>query len=129
MKAIMLVSLCVCVLMGGCKAPSPIVEPNCPITVRVDQKSDMKTIITRAAVRRRWSAVEIQPGVIRCTLLNRQHEVQVDVVYTDTHFEIRYVNSRNMDYDARQKTISRKYNQWVRNLEREILLQFSRASL
>lgn len=129
MKAIMLVSLCVCVLMGGCKAPSPIIEPNCPITVSTEQVGNMKKAIVVAATRLGWSAVDTGPTVVRCTLVKGIHEVKVDVVYTDKNFLIRYVDSKEMEYDPSMKTISRKYNQWVRNLEKEIRIQLSQFSL
>ena len=129
MKTVWLVFVGVLILAGGCKTNPILVEPTCSISVAPDQMDSMKHAIILAATRRRWSAVELKPGVIRCTLLNRTHEVQVDVVYTETEFSIRYANSQDMDYDPAQRTINRKYNQWVRNLEKEILIRFSRQAL
>ena len=129
MKTVWLLFLGVLILAGGCKTNPVLVEPSCQVSVVADQMEVMKKAIVRAATRRRWSAVELKPGTIHCTLLNRTHEVQVDVVYTENNFTIRYVNSQDMDYDPAKRTINRKYNQWVRNLEKEILIQISRSSL
>ena len=41
-------------------------------------------------------------------------------LFTDDTFSIRYVSSVNMNYDAATGSINPKYNQWVRNLRREI---------
>ena len=57
-------------------------------------------------------------GSIRCTLSQREHLVVVDVVPVGNKaFSIRMVQS-NIPV--------RKYDQWVNNLSREIVLQASR---
>ncbi|MBO7654325.1 MAG: hypothetical protein J6U40_05335 [Kiritimatiellae bacterium] len=129
MKTLWFVFVGVLLLFSGCKTNPVLVEPTCQVSVMSDQMEVMKKAIIRAATRRRWSAVELKPGAIHCTLLNRTHEVQVDVIYTENNFTIRYANSQDMDYDPAKRTINRKYNQWVRNLEKEILIQISRSSL
>ena len=65
----------------------------------------------------------IDDGTVRCTLDLRGHQVVVDVVYAESSFSIRYVSSENMNYDPGTNTINPKYNQWVRNLQREIIGQ------
>ena len=80
----------------------------------------MKEVVVAAAHGKMWMPEERGDNTVRCTLDVRGHQVVVDVVFTDTSFSIRYISSQNMDYDAATRRINRKYNQWVRNLRREI---------
>ena len=73
--------------------------------------------VCRAAARRRWTPQKISAETIRCTLVQREHRVVVDVVQKGSSFSIRLVES-NIPIP--------KYNQWVDNLRREIV---ARAAL
>lgn len=73
--------------------------------------------VCRAAARRRWAPQKISAETIRCTLVQREHRVVVDVVQKGSSFSIRLVES-NIPIP--------KYNQWVDNLRREIV---ARAAL
>ena len=80
----------------------------------------VKEVVVAAAHGKMWMPEDKGPNTVRCTLDVRGHQVVVDVVFTDDTFSIRYVSSENMNYDAATGSISPKYNQWVRNLRREI---------
>lgn len=129
MKTLRFVSVGVLLLFSGCRTNPVLVEPNCQIAVSPERVGDMKKAIVVAATRLGWSAVDKGPTVVRCALSKSTHEVQVDVVYSDKDFSIRYVDSKEMEYDPKDQTIRRKYNQWVRNLEKEIRIQLSHFSL
>ena len=127
MKTIMMVAcMSMMVLAGGCHlggrrgAPIDSIE-GC--TVQIVGDKTMKNIVMRAAHQKLWVPQAIDDGTVRCTLNLRAHQVVVDVVYTESSFSIRYVSSENMKYDPASNTISPKYNQWVRNLRREIIGQ------
>ena len=68
--------------------------------------------VCRAAARRRWTPQKVSPETIRCTLVQREHRVVVDVVQKGSSFSIRLVESN---------IPAPKYNQWVNNLRREIV--------
>ena len=89
---------------------------------------EIRAAILRAATQRRWVATEIRPGVIRCVLTQRKHEIQVDVVYTQDTFSVHYADSKNMKYSPRTNWIHRKYNRWASDLKREILIQLNPQS-
>lgn len=117
----MVVLMCGCAATGGRRSVAIQNIEGCTVTVVNGQP--MREIIMRAAHRKLWLPQAVNDGTVRCTLNLRGHQVIVDVLYTDSTFSIRYVSSENMRYDPKTNTISPKYNQWVRNLQREIVGQ------
>ena len=110
----------VCCGMVGCSttpvqtAPTPVEN----IAVEYAQGRTFASAVNLAATRRRWLPQAQADGSIRCTLSQREHLVVVDVVPVGAKaFSIRMVQS-NIPV--------RKYDQWVNNLSREIVLQASR---
>jgi len=81
---------------------------------------DFVAAVRKAAIGRRWSVTKVEPGKITCSLMVRQHTAVVDVVYDDKYFSIVYVDSSNMKYDPVGGAINKHYNNWVRNLARDI---------
>ena len=115
----MLVLASGCALFGG-RRVVPVQEiADCTVTITGEKQ--MKDIVMRAAHQKLWVPQAIEDGRVRCTLNLRAHQVVVDVVYAESSFSIRYVSSENMNYDSGTNTINPKYNQWVRNLQREII--------
>lgn len=113
--------MCGCATTGGRRSvPIENIE-GCTVTVVNGQP--MREIIMRAAHRKLWLPQALDDHTVRCTLKLRSHQVVVDVVYTESAFSIRYVSSENMRHDSGANTISPKYNQWIRNLQREIVGQ------
>ena len=71
-----------------------------------------------AATRRRW-VPSVAGSTVRCTLVQRQHLVEIDVVLEGADsYSIKCV-SCNVPLA--------KYQQWINNLQREIALQASRV--
>lgn len=65
-----------------------------------------------------WVVNVQRGGVARAQLDLRDHQAVVDVIYSKTHVEIRYVSSLNlMETDG---LINRRYNHWVQNLRARI---------
>ena len=131
MKQIKMVA-CMSVLMfaGGCamfggRRGEPIQDVD-NSTVTIVGEQTMKEIVMRAAHQKRWVPVAVDEGTVRCTLDLRGHQVVVDVLCLDSAFSIHYVSSENMNHDPDSNTINPKYNQWVRNLQREIVGQAMR---
>lgn len=114
---------CGALLVSGCLAPqAPCVVKDVPVVMREGRQ--LKDAIIVAAQVKGWTASPAAPGVVRCTLVKGTHKVVVDVKYAaEKSFSIQYVSSENMKYDAAAGTISRKYNQWVRNLDRQIRIE------
>ena len=125
MMARKIVAAALCAAIGlefaGCtsasaEAVAPAQIENVAVTPA--QGRTLSGAIITAAARRGWSPSAQADGTIRCTLTQRQHLVVVDVVPNgEQSFSIRPVQS-NIPV--------RKYDQWVNNLSREIVVQASR---
>lgn len=77
--------------------------------------------IMRAGAGLGWQMEPVGPGLIRATLHLRGHVAVTDIAYTADSFSIRYVDSRNLQYDG--TSIHKNYNGWIQNLERAIMQQ------
>ncbi len=81
----------------------------------------VKAAIAKGAANRDWRVIEEDDSRVRLLLdIRGKHEVVVDVFYTADSFRVKYVSSKNLDYDPSTKAIRRKYIQWVRNLKHDI---------
>jgi len=76
--------------------------------------------IKKAGHRLGWKITRIKPGIARGKLYLRKHAAVINIYYNSRSFSIRYVKSRNLKYNAENKTIHKNYNGWIHNLEREI---------
>lgn len=95
-------------------APTPVEN----VSVELAPGRTLQGAIMAAAAHRRWLPTKKADGTIRCTLSQREHMVVVDVVPVgEKAFSIRMVQS-NIPV--------RKYDQWVNNLSREIVMRASR---
>ena len=69
-----------------------------------------------------WTIVSEKPGEITVRLV-RGHgprAVEAKIFYTRSSYTITLAEAIDMDYDPVTKTISHKYNQWIRNLDQRI---------
>ena len=120
MMTIALVAGLSCVLAGcmssdtATAAPAPVEN----VSVELAPGRTLQSAIMAAAAHRRWLPAKQADGTVRCTLSQREHKVVVDVVQVgEKSFSIRMVQS-NIPV--------RKYDQWVNNLSREIVMRASR---
>lgn len=105
--------------LSGCTRPIYNVERRdfvgtAPLEVRRNQ-------ILRAGAGLGWEMQPAGPGLIRATLHLRTHTAVVDIAYSADSFSIRYVDSRELQYDG--TNIHKNYNGWIQNLERAIMQQ------
>lgn len=113
------------VVATGCKANYPVLEPTAAITLpnaSIDAIHDRIVSVIKST---RWAIINDEPGAltIRLSRGNGPRSVTAKIAYTATNYTITLVDAVEMDYDPEAKTISRKYNQWIRNLD----LRISRA--
>ena len=119
-----LMAACLFAVAEGClMAPDYTVDME---TDSVDLYKDagtekVKAAIVKAAINRGWRVVDADDIRVQLLLdIRGKHEVIVDVFYTADSFCVKYVSSKNLDYDPSTKGIRRKYIQWVRNLKHDI---------
>lgn len=113
------------VVATGCKASYPVLEPTAAITLPNASINAVHDRIVSVIKSTRWSIINDEPGAltIRLSRGNGPRSVTAKIAYTATNYTITLVDAVEMDYDPEAKTISRKYNQWIRNLD----LRISRA--
>ena len=76
--------------------------------------ADIGQAVVKAGESLGWVVTIQGSGRARALLYLRDHQAQVDVFYSKTHVEIRYVSSLNLMH--MEDMINRRYNKWVKNL-------------
>jgi hypothetical protein len=105
--------------LGACRA-QPIYESTDGQFQGRGSLAEREALIRRAAASQPgWSVQSMRPGLLRATNTWRSHQMTVDIAFDIRSFNIRYVNSVNLDYTGTQ--IHQAYNERVRALERAIL--------
>lgn len=123
--------------LGSAQArQADLIEPGRVLFTRV-QETDAtlqraRAVILKAAAELGWSAAQDDPGQLTLKY-NKQgrHEVVLAVQYDPRGFEIKYVASTNMNYEASdgKAKIHPNYNKWVANLIKKIELGQMSAAL
>lgn len=126
MKHAPLLTLLALILLAtpGCvsKSGTPVFEPTTAITLPGATADSIHQTLVTAIKTTRWTIISDEPGALTVRLV-RGHgprAVTAKIAYTATNYSITLVEAIDMDYDPEAKTISRKYNQWIRNLDQRI---------
>ena len=106
-----------------------------PVGTSPDQ---LVAAITNAAEDQGWRIIEADPGELTAILVRRTHEAVVTIGYDDLNIWIDYKDSKNLNYDAKQRKkrtkgqplgdvkaprIHPNYNIWVAELADLIVLR------
>ena len=83
--------------------------------------SEIGKAIKVAGAQLGWQMQEINPGNMVGKLYIRSHVAEVDIVYDNQNYSIRYKDSVNLNYNG--TTIHTNYNGWVQNLQKAITAQ------
>ena len=107
------------VVVTGCKAGYPVLEPNAAIVLPNATDESVHQRLVKAVESSPWTIINDEPGAMTVRLVRGYgpRSVTAKIAYTTTHYTITLVDAIDMDYDPEAKTISRKYNQWIRNLD------------
>ncbi len=97
---------------------------NDPVIVAVPKMAQLSAgqfaqVIERVAIRHHWIVQHPQPGVMIAILQRSRFNVKIQIAYDRGNCKIAYVNSNGLSYNGH--TINRRYNRWVRILQREIV--------
>jgi hypothetical protein len=80
-------------------------------------KEKIRQAIAVAAASRSWKIESEVDGRMELSVLVRdKHMARVELAYDVAGYRIRYLDSRNLRYDAQQNLIHRNYNVWIREL-------------
>jgi len=111
-------------IFSGCRTKNLISPVTFPIPSSLQNESIAKAI-KEAAINRKWFPYEEKEGVIYLSLEVRTHIVKVDIEYGDGQIKIVYRDSENMLYEEKDDgtiLIHKKYNDWIKNLRKDIQL-------
>ena len=90
---------------------------------KIDNQKSAKVVyqaIREAGQSLGWKITNVKPGEAQGKLYLRTHVAVVRINYNSSAFSIHYVNSQNLDYNAKKQTIHSNYNGWIQNLEKAI---------
>jgi hypothetical protein len=108
--------------LGGCAptparnvADAPIVSNKARLTMQ-----DVQGAITRAGTGLGWIMFEWAPGDIKGTFGLRSHVAVVEISHDTATYNVQYVVSANLIYDADKGAVQKNYNGWIPNLDSAI---------
>jgi hypothetical protein len=126
-----LLAMCICAaVVQGCSRTRPIynvMNHPIPAIARPLTDGDIARAITLAGASRGWNFVSVQPSQLRGTLDDGKHRAVIDVYYTQTTYSIMFNSSDNLKQSG--GSIHRNYDNWIRNLERDIDAQLAIADV
>ncbi|MDR2427025.1 MAG: hypothetical protein LBD46_07625 [Endomicrobium sp.] len=77
----------------------------------------------------KWTAIKVSDTEIQAHLMVRVHKVSVSIRFDANGYEISYLDSQNMNYNARRNSIHAKYNKWVSKLDKVITTNINLAQI
>jgi len=103
---------------------APLYKPE-PIEVPAGKSADdVKKAVRKALFEKDWEVREIGPGHLQGkhtkTSRGKSHVAVVDVRFDTKSVRISYKDSEELNYDAGAGIIHKTYNNWARNLEKNI---------
>ena len=103
---------------------------NQTVPIRLDGSQysleQIQTAIIEACAARGWQPIVDKEGEISATINVRgKHYAKISIPFTATSYSILYVDSNNLDYNAKKQKIHRNYNNWVVKLSGTIDKQIS----
>ena len=107
--------------------PVPVITPD-PIAYGNVSVTEVGKRIRRVLAKRRWVMKRVNSTYVRASYeksnSKRTLMASVNIRYGGGKIRFSYHDSTGFAYDARSKTIHRKYNSWVRNIYRDLLVEF-----
>lgn len=85
---------------------------------------EVQRALLQALVRHKFDASAVAPGHITARFARRWSSFDVDILYTETSYSVRYRDSKRMDYDARRQRIDESYNEQLALLGAQVQDQF-----
>ena len=115
-----LLSVLIFLIMAACA--QTIYQPPEIYVPSNTSKKDVRQKIVNALHRRGWRIEKDWNGFIQASYQRRIHVARVGVHYGKDKVQINYIDSENLKFRVKDgsRTIHRRYNGWVRNLEKDI---------
>lgn len=108
-------------LFCGCSQVQPMSIPS--FDVPVSSKPKVEQVIRTALTNRSWAITSVRPGRIEASYRKvGGATARIAVEYAGSRITVRHLDSTGLDYSEYGPSIHRTYNNWMANLEREILV-------
>lgn len=125
--------------LGACERLRPIYQvhsESIPVTASARTLDSVEKTIMTAGAAQGWLLKSMQPGLLQGTMRRGKHSAVVRIEFDTRTFSILYADSYRMSQgigfeDTRyegQRVIHKRYNKYVRDLERQIQAQFAVSS-
>lgn len=105
----------------------PVYIPE-PVPYRKISSDKVAKRIRKVAFKRKWTAKQVSATHIRATYAKTGKsgtlKAVINIKFGDGKIRFSYQDSEGFSYDAAEKTIHRRFNSWVKNLERSIRVEF-----
>jgi len=105
----------------------PVITPD-PIAYGNVSDTEVGKRIRRVLAKRRWVMKRVNSTHVRASYekatSKRTLMASFNIRYGSGKIRFSYHDSTGFLYDAKSKTIHRKYNSWVRNIYRDLLVEF-----
>jgi hypothetical protein len=103
--------------------PDPIQVP-CTLTMQ-----KIRSVVRVGVLGRGWTVKEPGDGVVEARLDKDRYVVIVTITYDPKAVRIQYKDSENLEYEGSgaAATIKRGYNNWIKNIEKDIAVELSRS--
>ncbi len=85
---------------------------------------EVQRALLQALIRHKFDATTVAPGHITAKFARRFSSFEVDILYTETSYSVRYRDSKRMDYDAGRQRIDESYNEQLAQLGAQVQDQF-----
>jgi len=111
------------IILVGCRTRAIYNVQNHPIAeeeIGTGIYSEVYRAIKEAGVSTKWNIRKIKEGEAQGRFSSGVHGATIKIIYNNKFFSINYINSKNLNYDSKEKTIHKNYNKWVQRLEEEI---------
>ena len=101
-------------VMPGHSLPTPVVEDLLSHSIRVSLLSH------------NWIPLEDNPGRITARYEKSGGVIAVDIeiTYDENGWTMRYIRSKNLDYNQKKSRIHKNYVRWINNLNKGILSEY-----
>ncbi len=101
-----------------------------PPSGQTTSAAKVRNALVLAGLARGWTLADDQPGRLKLSFnKGDKHRVTIKVSYDDRSFEIRYVDSYNLNYALKdgQAQIHPNYNRWVNNLAQDTRMVYTQG--
>lgn len=114
----------------GCKTQPVKDYETQPVPSSVASADEVRDAIRKAGIRLGWIMSADGDHKLKGMLnVRNKHEAIISIPYSTTGYSLIYQSSDELNYNPEDKTIHKRYNFWVQNLNHQIQVELSGIGL